>query len=123
MLRQIYPALTPTAAQVRAGQPTSTWHRSFLTFHPQTELAEGACPTLLLHGTANTQVPLAANLLALGRGLKASKRVLVQKLDGLNHEFQAPLGEQALAAGTAVQPTAATDALETVGGWIMQQVK
>lgn len=68
-------------------------------------------------------MPLAANLPALGRGLKARKRVLVQKLDGLNHEFQAPLGEQALAAGTAVHPIAATDALETVGEWVMQQVK
>ena len=123
MLRQIYPALTPTAAQVRAGQPTNSRYRSFLTFHPQTELAEEACPTLLLHGTADTQVPLAANLPALERGLKASKRVLVQKLDGLNHKFQAPLGEQALTASTAVQPTAATDALETVGEWVMQQVK
>ena len=123
MLRQIYPALTPAAAQVRAEQLTSTWYRSFLMFNPQTELAEGACPTLLLHGTANTQVPLAANLPALERGLKASKRVLVQKLDGLNHGFQAPLDEQALTANTAVHPIAATDALETVGGWVMQQVK
>lgn len=68
-------------------------------------------------------MPLAANLPALGRGLKASKRVLVQKLDALNHEFQAPLGEQALAAGTAVHPITATNALETVDEWVMQQVK
>ncbi|GAB3877395.1 alpha/beta fold hydrolase [Hymenobacter segetis] len=123
MLKQIYPSLTSAAAQARAGQLTSPWYRSFLTFNPQAELAKVACPTLLLHGTADTQVQLAANLPALEKGLKANKRVNVQKLDGLNHEFQAPLSEQALAAGTTVRPTAATDALETVGEWVMQQVK
>ncbi|MFC6221929.1 alpha/beta hydrolase family protein [Hymenobacter artigasi] len=123
MLKQIYPALSPAAAQARAGQLTSPWYRTFLTFNPQAELAKVACPTLLLHGTADTQVPLAANLPALEKGLKTNKRVNVQKLDGLNHEFQAPLSEQALAAGTTVRPTAATDALETVGEWVMQQVK
>ena len=123
MLKQIYPAMSPAAAQVRAGQLTSPWYRAFLTFNPQAELAKVACPTLLLHGTADTQVPLAANLPALEKGLKANKRVNVQKLDGLNHEFQAPLSEQALAASTIVRPTAATDALETVGEWVMQQVK
>ena len=54
MLKQIYPALTPAAAQVRAGQLTSPWYRSFLTFNTQAELAKVACPTLLLHGTADT---------------------------------------------------------------------
>ncbi|MGY3088232.1 dienelactone hydrolase [Hymenobacter sp. UYAg731] len=123
MLKQIYPALTSATAQARAGQLTSPWYRSFLTFNPQAELAKVACPTLLLHGTADTQVQLAANLPILEKGLKANKRVNTQKLDGLNHEFQAPISEQALAAGTTVRPTAATDALETVGEWVMQQVK
>ena len=123
MLKQIYPALPAAAAQARAGQLTSPWYRSFLTFNPQAELARVACPTLLLHGTADTQVPLAANLSALEKGLKANKQVNVQKMDGLNHEFQAPISEQTLAAGTTVRPTAATDALETVSEWVMQQVK
>jgi pimeloyl-ACP methyl ester carboxylesterase len=123
MMKQIYPKLTSAAAQARAGQLTSPWYRSFLTFNPQAELAKVACPTLLLHGTADTQVQLAANLPALEKGLKANKRVNVQKLDGLNHEFQAPLSDQALAAGTTARPTAATDALESVGEWVMQQVK
>ncbi|MBH8558602.1 serine aminopeptidase domain-containing protein [Hymenobacter negativus] len=123
MLKQIYPALSSAAAQTRASQLTSPWYRSFLTFNPQAELGKVACPTLLLHGTADTQVQLAANLPVLEKGLKANKRVNVQKLDGLNHEFQAPLSEQALAAGTTVRPTAAPDALEAVGEWVMQQVK
>ncbi|GAB3859534.1 alpha/beta fold hydrolase [Hymenobacter terrigena] len=123
MLKQIYPSLSPAAAQARAGQLTSPWYRAFLTFNPQAELAKVTCPTLLLHGTADTQVQLAANLPVLEKGLKANKRLNVQKLDGLNHEFQAPLSEQALAAGTTVRPTTATDALETVGEWVMQQVK
>ena len=114
MLKQIYPALAPATAQIRAGQLTNSWYRSLLAFDPQPELGKVSCPALLLHGTADTQVPSALNLPLLEKGLKANKRVKTLKLDGVNHAFQAPADEQAM-----VSP----EALESIREWVWQQVK
>ena len=123
MLKQIYPALSPAVAQARAGQLTSAWYRSFLNFNPQTELGKVSCPALLLHGTADTQVPTATNLPLLKKGLKANKRANIQKLDGLNHDLQTAATEQALAAGTALDGAASPDALKIISEWVLQQAK
>ena len=122
-LKQLYPTLSPGVAQTRAGQLTSPWYRSFLTFNPQAELGKVSCPALLLHGTADAQVPVATNLSALEKGLKGNKRVNIQKLDGLNHNFQTVTTELALAAGTGQRAAASTDALESISEWVLQQVK
>ena len=123
MLKQIYPVLSPAVTQTRAGQLTSPWYRSFLNFNPQAELGKVSCPALMLHGTADVQVPTATNLPLLEKGLKANKRVNFQKLEGLNHDFQTPTSERALVAGTGQRAAASTDALESVSEWVLQQVK
>ena len=123
MLKQLYPTLSPGVAQTRAGQLTSPWYRSFLTFNLQVELGKVNCPALLLHGTADAQVPVATNLPALEKGLKGNKRVNVQKLDGLNHDFQTSTTELALAAGTDQRAAASIDALDSISEWVLQQVK
>lgn len=123
MLKQIYPALSSAKAQTRAGQLTSPWYRSLLTFSPQAELGKVSCPALLLQGTADAQVPTATNLPILEKGLKGNKRVDIQKMDGVNHDFQAPSSEQAVAAGTAQQPAASEEVLSTIGEWLQRQVK
>ena len=123
MLKQLYPMLPAATAQIRAGQLTSPWYRSFLAFNPQAELGKVNCPALLLHGTADAQVPTATNLPILEKGLKTNKRVNIQKLEGVNHDFQTARSEQALAAGTEQQLVASTDALEAIQEWIAQQVK
>ena len=123
MLRQIYPALPTAAAHTRAGQLTSSWYRSFLAFNPQAELGKVSCPTLLLHGTADTQVPTALNLPLLEKGLRPNKHVNVRKLEGVGHDFGAASSEQALAAGTPRSPGTAPEVLEAVGEWLQQQVK
>lgn len=123
MLRQIYPGLPSATARTRAHQLTSAWYRSFLAFDPQTELPKVRCPALLLHGTADAQVPIATNLPVLEKGLRANKRVSIQRLDGVNHAFQTPLSEQALAAGTEQPTIAAPDALDAVREWVFQQTR
>ena len=123
MLKQIYPTLPAAVAQERAGQLTSPWYRSFLIFNPQAELTKISCPALLLHGSADAQVSAAVNVPLLEKGLKANKRVSVQKLEGVNHEFEAPAGEQVLAANSG-QPHAVSDeALDTIREWVVQRVK
>ncbi|MDO7849116.1 alpha/beta hydrolase [Hymenobacter sp. M29] len=123
MLKQIYPSLPSATAQNRAAQLTSPWYRSLLATNPQTDLGKVSCPTLLLHGTADSQVLTASNLPLLEKGMKANKRVNSQKLEGLNHDFLAPASAQALAAGTEQHPTASADALEAIREWVVQQVK
>ncbi|WP_158010130.1 alpha/beta hydrolase family protein [Hymenobacter glacialis] len=114
MLKQIYPNLAPATAHIRAGQLTSPWYRSLLVFNPQPELQKVSCPTLLLHGTADKQVPSALNLPLLEKGLKGNKRVKTLKLDGVNHAFQAPAYEQTMVS---------SEALESISEWVLQQVK
>ena len=123
MLKQLYPGLASAKAQARAGQLTSAWYRSFLTFNPQAELGKVACPALLLHGTADAQVPMATNLSALEKGFKSNKRISIEKLEGVNHNFQTPASEQVLASGAAQPLVASIDALETIREWVFQQVK
>ena len=122
MLKQIYPALPPAAAQTRAGQLTSPWYRSCLAFNPQAELGKVGCPALLLHGTADTQVP-AANLSLLEKGLKANKQVNSQRLDGLNHSFQTASAELGAAPDPEQRPEASEAALEAIREWVQQQVR
>ncbi|MFD2719012.1 dienelactone hydrolase family protein [Hymenobacter monticola] len=123
MLKQFYPSLPSATAQQRAAQLTSPWCRSLLAYNPQADLGKVSCPTLLLHGTADSQVLPAANLPLLEKGLKANKRVSSQTLEGLNHDFLAPASAQALAAGTEQRPPASADALDAVREWVVQQVK
>ena len=123
MLRQIYPGLAAATAQARAGQLTSGWYRSLLAFNPQAELAKVSCPTLLLHGAADVQVPAATNLSALEKGFKGNKLATAQQLDGVTHDFQTALGERALLAGTTAPNTTSTDALEAVGEWVAKRLK
>jgi pimeloyl-ACP methyl ester carboxylesterase len=123
MFRQIYPGLAPATAQARAGQLTSAWYRSLLTFNPQTELAKVSCPTLLLHGAADMQVPAATNLAALEKGFKGNKQATAQQLDGVTHDFQTAPGERALLAGTASAAATSEETLEAVGEWVAKRLK
>ena len=123
MFKQIYPGLPAAVAQERAVQLTSPWHRSFLTFDPQTELAKVNCPTLLLHGTEDAQVSAALNIPLLEKGLKANKRVSIQKLEGVNHAFETVPSEQAIAANNVQARGVSDDALDSIREWVVQQVK
>ena len=123
MLRQIYPSLAAAAAQARAGQLTSGWYRSLLAFNPQAELAKVTCPTLLLHGADDAQVPAATNLAALEKGIKGNKLATAQQLPGVTHDFQTALGERALLAGTTAPTTTSDEALEAVGEWVAKRLK
>ncbi|WP_460500598.1 alpha/beta hydrolase family protein, partial [Hymenobacter agri] len=123
MLRQIYPGLAPATAQARASQLTSPWYRSLLAFNPQAELAKVSCPTLLLHGAADEQVPAATNIAALEKGFKGNKQATTQQLDGVTHDFQPVLGERALLAGTTSPTMTSEEALEAVGAWVAKRLK
>lgn len=123
MLKQIYPGLTPAAAQARASQLTTPWYRAMLAFNPQTELLKVTSPTLLLHGTADAQTPATINLTALEKAFRGNKQVSAQRLDGVDHDFQVAPGDNALLAGLVPAAEASTDALDAVGEWVAQHVR
>ena len=123
MLKQIYPGLSTTQAQGRAGQLITPWYRSLLAFSPQAELAKVACPTLLLHGAADTLVPASLNLSALEKACRGNRQVSAQRLEGVNHNFQVAAGDNALLAGLAPSNESSPDALDAVVEWVAQRLR
>lgn len=121
VVRQDVPGLPDAAVQAAVAHLTSPWYRDYVRFDPRTELSKTQGSVLLLHGTADEMVA-PANLEPLSKGLKGHARVLVQKIEGANHLFQAPTTEWPLLNGQP-QPVISSVALEELHGWIMDVVK
>ncbi|UOG73745.1 alpha/beta fold hydrolase [Hymenobacter tibetensis] len=122
MIQQDNPNMRLGLVQVAAARLTSPWYRNYLSFDPLASLANVRNPVLLLHGTGDDMAEAQANLDLLTKGLKANKQVAVQKLDGINHLFQAPTTEWPLINGEP-RPVVAPAALEEIQSWIKDQVK
>ncbi|SHJ59938.1 hypothetical protein SAMN02745146_3484 [Hymenobacter daecheongensis DSM 21074] len=120
MLQQYTPGLDQAVARTSAAQMTTPWYRYFLEFDPQPALLKVQCPVLLLNGTLDAQVGL-PNLALLEKGLRTNKRVLVRKLVGVNHLFQAPAQEWPLVGGQP-KPNFSPLAQEAIRDFIRQQV-
>lgn len=121
MLRQRYPEQDAALTRSRVEDLTTPWYRYYLTFAPQTTLADVRCPVLLLNGTDDTEVSSATNLTALEKGLKANKRVTVRRLPGVQHLFQTPAAELIPNADGTVDPVVSATMLDTVRDWVLQQ--
>ncbi|GAA4365411.1 alpha/beta fold hydrolase [Hymenobacter saemangeumensis] len=122
MLRQRYPNEDPGELRNRALDLTTPWNRYFLTFDPKDELGKIQCPVLVLQGLEDNLVDPTENLAVLEKGLKGNKKVVVRRLPGINHLFQAP--EASLLAGSDGQKPAAIIAptvLESIRDWVLQQ--
>lgn len=105
-------------AQIK--QATSPGYRHLLADRPAATLPHVHCPVLALGGTKDAQVPAAANLAALQKGLQAggNRDVTTQVLPGLNHLFQtAPTGSPG-EYGT-IEETFAPAALQLISNWLL----
>ena len=122
MLLQNNAGLDPTTAQASAAEMVSPSYRYFLAFNPVEKLAEVACPTLLLFGTADNILNVDNNLNALTKGLKANKELTTRKLPGVNHLFQPDPAQWPIIDGEA-HPSFSPVAQETIRAWITEQVK
>jgi hypothetical protein len=122
MIQQDNPNMRLGLVQVAAARLTSPWHRYYLNFDPQTSLANVRGAVLLMHGTGDEMVVSQVNLDLLTKGLKANKQVTVQKLEGINHLFQAPTTEWPLVNGEP-RPVMSPAALEQIQAWIKAQAK
>lgn len=120
MLRQRYPEQDAGLIRSRVEELTSPWYRYYLTFDPQSTLAQVKCPVLLLNGTDDVEVNAATNLTALEKGLKANKRVTVRRLPGVQHWFQTPVAELIPNADGSVDPVVSAAMLDAVRDWVLQ---
>jgi pimeloyl-ACP methyl ester carboxylesterase len=101
-------------------QATSPSYRHLLADRPATTLPKVHCPVLALGGSKDAQVPAAANLAALKKGLQAggNRDVTTQVMPGLNHLFQtAPTGSPS-EYGT-IEETFAPATLQLIGDWLL----
>ncbi|MDQ2792908.1 MAG: alpha/beta fold hydrolase [Bacteroidota bacterium] len=123
MLKQNNAAIDNATAQASASEMTSPHYRYFLAFNPIEKLAVVACPVLLLNGTSDLTVNADANLNALEKGLKASKKpVAVHKMAGVNHLFQPEQAKWPIVNGQQ-QPNFSPESEEIIREWIIAQAK
>lgn len=118
MLRQDDSTLDPGQARTAAIRMTTPWYRSYLNFDPQQGLAKVTCPVLLLHGADDVEVAL-SNMAQLEKGLKANRHVTMQRLEEVNHGFQAPEATWPV-FNSLPQPVFSPVALATIRDWIRQ---
>jgi pimeloyl-ACP methyl ester carboxylesterase len=117
MLRQRYPGIAPADVQASVQMLTTPAYRNYLTFDPQTALADVHCPVLLLQGEADQEVNASLNLASLKKGLRGNASVVELRYPGLNHALQFASTTPADAASTAFNPTTPTD----IYNWIMSR--
>ena len=66
----------------------SPWWRFFLSYDPATALANVTCPTLVIFGGKDTQVPPALHRSPVESALAGNRRVRVIEYPSANHLFQ-----------------------------------
>jgi pimeloyl-ACP methyl ester carboxylesterase len=110
--------------QLQAKQVVTPWFRFFLTYDPTTALRKVTCPVLALNGELDLQVPPTENLTAIATALKAggNQQVVVKELPRLNHLLQtATTGSPT--EYSKIEETMSPLALQTIGDWILAQIK
>ena len=103
---------------------TSPWMRYFLSFDPAVYLKKVTCPVLAINGEKDCQVIAKDNLPAIEKWLRAggNKKFTIKEFPNLNHLFQtAKTGN--VSEYAQIDETIAPVALETMGTWILAQVK
>jgi pimeloyl-ACP methyl ester carboxylesterase len=98
---------------------SSKWWKYFISYNPQPTLQKVKCPVLAINGSADIQVPAAANLKGVEQSLKkgGNKHFTTKQFEGLNHLFQKctkctvqEYGELA----TTIEP----EVLTNIGDWL-----
>jgi hypothetical protein len=120
-------------AQREAGRKTldaqiamvkSRWFRHLLTFDPRATLEKVRCPTLVITGEKDLQVPPAQNHPIFADAFEKGglKDYSIVKLPGLNHLFQTCRTGHPAEYG-AIEETFAPAALDAVSAWLARRAK
>ncbi len=105
------------AMQIKA--LTTAWMQYFLKYDPSKNLEKLKCPTLILIGEKDLQVPPKENFKAIRQAIKknANKDITLKELKGLNHLFQHCKTGSPLEYGK-IEETFSPQALEEIMEWI-----
>lgn len=106
-------------ANAMAQTLSSNWWKYFAAYNPQPTLQKVKCPVLAINGSADIQVPAAANLNGIEKSLKkgGNKHFTTKQFEGLNHLFQKCTKCTVPEYGeleTTIEPAV----LETIGTWL-----
>ena len=114
--------LTDDRDEAMIEQLTSPWFRFFLSYDPLPTLQNLQIPVLSVIGKKDLQVPAEENTKAIEEALKAGGNSHYEAviLPNLNHLFQHATTGAPSEYG-AIEETFATEALELVSAWILEQ--
>lgn len=101
---------------------TTKWFRHFIDHDPRAALRQLKCPTLVLVGELDVQVPPKENLQAIRECLKeaGNKDATIRELPGLNHLFQrAKTGS--VTEYSSIEETFNPEALRLISNWIVER--
>lgn len=101
---------------------TSPWFVYFLRYNPAPVIEKLKCPILALNGEKDFQVAATANLDAIKRAAEkgGNKKVITQKLPGLNHLFQESTTGTIQEYGE-IEQTMSPVVLNEISTWVLKQ--
>jgi pimeloyl-ACP methyl ester carboxylesterase len=102
-------------------QVASPWMRYFLSYDPRPTLEKVTCPTLVINGEKDLQVPPYQNLPEIERALKKAGNLnfRIVEMEGLNHLFQTS-ETGAPSEYATIEETFSPKAMQVIANWILK---
>jgi len=102
-----------------ATRAMSPWWRFFVSFDPATALVNVTCPTLVVFGGRDTQVPTSLHRKPVEDALARNTRAKILEYPDANHLFQEAITGQ-VAEYQVLEKSFVTGLLDAVTGWILE---
>ena len=108
--------------ETQVAQVANPWMRYFLSYDPRPTLEKVTCPTLVINGEKDLQVPPYQNLPEIEKALKkgGNKNFRIVEMEGLNHLFQQS-ETGAPSEYATIEETFSPDAMKVISDWILKE--
>ncbi|NNE47318.1 MAG: alpha/beta fold hydrolase [Rhodothermales bacterium] len=112
--------LSEAMIEPQVQQVASPWMRFFLSYDPRPTLEKVTCPTLVINGEKDLQVPPYQNLPEIERALTkgGNTNFRIVEMEGLNHLFQTS-ETGAPSEYAAIEETFSPKAMQVIADWIL----
>ncbi len=113
--------LSEAMIEPQVQQVASPWMRFFLSYDPRPTLEKVTCPTLVINGEKDLQVPPYQNLPEIERALKkgGNPNFRIVEMEGLNHLFQTS-ETGAPSEYATIEETFSPKAMQVIANWILK---